>query len=171
MAAYLYGGHVRAKGCPLIPLLVQVLTGTSVNDSYFYLKLNSPFLCCSFFSQPNCSFSPFFLPRCIASQFSFFCSPPALLSPTLANTSLCNLFAGWLSLWFTVSFLNRIMINGLLGSARTRPTLFTQARSSPCKQTKGTHPLLPLALHACNLLSFSCSALTVRYHSSIAITT
>lgn len=73
-------------------------------------------------------------------NFLSFCF--ALLSSPLTSTSLCNLFAGRLSLWFTVSFLNRIMINGLLCSARAVPTLFTQARSSPCTQNRGAHLLV-----------------------------
>lgn len=84
---------------------------------------------------------------CFFLNFLSFCFPPALLSSPLTNTSLCNLFAGRLSLWFTVSFLNRIMINGLLCSARAVPTLFTQARSSPCTQNREAH-LLVFLLHS-----------------------
>lgn len=123
-----------------------------MSNSYFGLKLHSPLFLCSFL---NCSYSLFFPSQDVLFllQFSFFCFSPALLSSLLANTSLCNLFAGRLSLWFTVSFLNRIMINGLLCSGKKeRPTLFTQARSSPCKQNRCSHPTLSLSCNTCHRL-------------------
>lgn len=64
-----------------------------------------------------------YLSLCSSLSFPLHSSPPP--------PPPCNLFAGRLSLWFTVSLLGRIMINGLYGFSWAHPTPRTHAGSSP----------------------------------------